>query len=124
MAVPRAALLGPSLLGMAVLSLAGCSEPSVSRLETVPADTLMSISVVIDPPADARSLGTVAVTRCRDDLAENPPAEVSILNGMKAEAARQGGNAIRVIGYRMGLTVKEGCYHTMTGRAEMYRLRG
>ena len=44
------------------------------------------------------------------------------LNGMKAEAQRRGGNAVRVIGYRMGVTKWSRCWHTITGRAEMYRL--
>ncbi|UHD44397.1 hypothetical protein LUX29_15225 [Aureimonas altamirensis] len=111
-----------TVLAPVLAVLSACSPTTVSNLSAVPQQTLMDVQVVVDPPASAQSLGTVRVTRCRNDLSEYPTPEVTILNGMKAETQRRGGNAVRVIGYRMGVTQWSRCWHTITGRAEMYRL--
>lgn len=115
-------------LAVAVL-LVGCGpQVLVTDVSAPEAVKLNSSVIVIDgtPPANARSVGSLEATSCRNKTWDPPATEENAILQLKAVATRMGGNAIANVYCEppLGMNVGKNCWSSIRCTATAYKMPG
>lgn len=111
------------------LLLVGCGpQILVTDVSAPEASRLNSEVMVIEktPPANARSVGSLEATSCRNKTWDPPATEENAILQLKAVARRMGGNAIANVYCEppLGMNVGKNCWSSIRCTATAYVVSG